>query len=119
MDLVKYLDQGTLETLEDVTNQIYSEMRGIVGEHSRSGEALASIHVEAPSKYARFIGGTNLHLYFLDEGNGTGGIPKHGKPRAPMPLTYGYKGLRPVGYAMHVNNYKGIHFVEWIASRHS
>lgn len=118
MSLVEQLNAITERRLDTLTNQVYSEMKGIVGAHKRSGEAYNSIHIEQEGEHSRFVGGTNAHLYWLDQGNGTGGIPKNPPPKAPMPLTYGYKEMKPVGYAMRVKNYEGIHFVEWIANRH-
>lgn len=110
---VKVLKSACQKTIDEVAQTIEGEMKGIVGGHSRSGKALAAIHIETTGDYQRFVGGTGgegtLHLYFLNDGNGG----KRIYPRKAQALKYSdgtYHGSsRP---------YKGIHFVEKIASRH-
>ena len=82
-----------------------------------SHQASGSIHVEQLGDTKYRIGAANLHLYFFEEGNGSGGIPKHGKPRRPMPLTYGANG-KPQGYSMHVSNYAGKHINRKVAAKY-
>lgn len=127
MSLTEMLKLKMQEELDRVAEKIEAEMQDAVAPHSASGDALAAIHIEYIDEYTRFVGGTDGtgtgktgtdHLKLLNDGNGTGGIPKNGKPKRPMPLTYGYRNEPPRGYAMHVKNYAGIHFVEEIANRH-
>lgn len=112
--------------LSKIARDIYMDMIAAVSPHSKSGAAINALRIQQLSNVSYFIGadvGSNphdggLHLKFLNDGNGTGGIPKNGrKPKRPMPMTYGYPG-KPRGYAMHASNYKGIHFVEKIASKY-
>lgn len=129
MSLTEMLELKMKEELDDVARVIEREMKDIVLDHDRSGAALAAIHIEKINEYSVFVGGTDGtgtgktgtdHLKMLNDGNGTGGIPKRGKPKRPMPMTY---SLTPKsdpfgGYAMKAKNYPGIHFVEEIANRH-
>lgn len=118
------------EELDDVSRIIEQEMKDIIlNGHDASGKALAAIHIEDIDEWSKFVGGTDGtgtgktgtdHLAMLNNGNGTGGIPKRGKPRRPMPMTY---SLTPPsnpfgGYAMHARNYEGINFLKTIASKH-
>lgn len=111
--------------LSDIAQRVYRDMVSAVSPHSKSGAAVSALKVQQLSDVSWFIGADvgndphdgGLHLLFLNDGNGTGGIPKGGrKPKRPMPMTYGMK--TPRGYAMHASNYKGIHFVEKIASKY-
>lgn len=100
--------------LHELADTIEGEMKAIVGGHSRSGKALGAIHTEMGNMSA-FVGGTGggegvLHLYYLDEGNGSGRIyPKRHK--ALYLKDYGI-------WRCSVSTYAGIHFVHEIASRH-
>lgn len=107
--LVEAVKAASQRGLEELANTIYGEMTGIVSGHTRSGEALGSIGMEIGAGHA-FVGGTNLHLYYLDQGNGSGRIyPK----RAPALYLKDYGIWRGS-----VRTYKGIHFVREIANRH-
>lgn len=109
-------------TIEETASTIEGEMKGIVGGHTRSGKALAAIHIEDMGEFKKFVGGTGgegtLHLFFLNDGNGGKMIrpihnrsPRNPKHPAMLKFTDGsfHRQARP---------YKGIHFVEEIASRH-
>ena len=114
---VETLRNACRETLDEVADTIEGEMKGIVGGHTRSGAALAAIHIEVESEFSRFVGGTGgegtLHLLFLNDGNGSGRIYASGKALGKYP-----GGIPGIGWRKSVKPYKGIHFVEEIASRH-
>lgn len=130
MSLTEMLERKMKEELDDVARIIEQEMKSfILNGHDCSGAALKAIHIEKIDEYTRFVGGTDGtgtgktgtdHLKMLNDGNGTGGIPKEGRPRRPMPMTY---SLTPKsdpfgGYAMKARNYAGTHFIQDIADRH-
>lgn len=111
---VSTLKSCCAKTIEEVANTIEGEMKGIVGGHTRSGLALGAIHIESTGEFSKFVGGTGgvgtMHLYYLNDGNGSGRIyPK--RKKALWVKDYGV-------YAKSVKTYKGIHFVEEIAARH-
>lgn len=118
--LVKALQDATGRTIDRVASEIEGEMKSEFGRHSKSGAMIGAIHIERTGEFSRFVGGTGgegtKHLYWINEGNGSGGIPKNPPPKAPMPLTYGNK--EPRGFAMRVSNYPGKHYIEKIAARH-
>jgi hypothetical protein len=109
---VETLQRACKLTIEETANTIEGEMKGIVGGHTRSGLALGAIHIEMGDNSA-FVGGTGgkgtLHLYFLNDGNG--GKMIYPKRARALHFSDGTRhgSARP---------YKGIHFVEEIASRH-
>lgn len=110
---VETLNKCCLLTINETASTIEGEMKGIVGGHTRSGAALAAIHIESTGSFSRFVGGTGgvgtLHLYFLNDGNGNKTIrPKRARALHFSDGTY-HASARP---------YKGIHFVEAIAARH-
>ena len=87
----------------------------------RTGEAASSIHIEdigtgSVFGAGRFIGSDNDHLYFADQGNGTGGIPKSGK-RKVMPISGG-RGQWIAFRTGPFNNYEGKHFVRDVADKY-
>lgn len=110
---VETLNNACEKTVDELSTTIEGEMRAIVGKHSRSGAALGAIHIEKEGRFKAFVGGTGgegtLHLFFLNDGNGSGYI----YPRKR-------KALRFSDGSFHgsARTYKGIHFVEEIASRH-
>lgn len=107
-NLTRVLEVASKRELERLAGEIEGEMKGIVSGHSRTGVALGSIGIEMGETSA-FVGGKNLHLYYLDEGNGTKTIyPKRAKALRYSDGTFHGKS-RP---------YKGIHFVKEIAARH-
>ena len=108
--------------MADIADRICDDYKSAVDRNLKhpensSGQASGSIHVERISDTKYRIGAADLHLYFFEEGNGTGGIPKHGKPKKPMPLTFGTNG-KPRGYSMHVSNYKGKHINKDVAAKY-
>lgn len=123
MSLVEKAQASWLMQISDLADRICDDYKSAVDrnlEHpeNSSGEASGSIHVEKVDGATYRIGSNNLHLFFFEEGNGTGGIPKGGKkPKRPMPLTFGTNG-KPKGYAMHVSNYKGKHINKKVADKY-
>lgn len=100
--------------LHELADTIEGEMKAIVGGHSRSGKALGAIRKEVGTASA-FVGGTGnsegvMHLYYLDEGNGSGRI----YPKRASRLYLKDYGI----WRGSVSTYEGIHFVHEIASRH-
>ena len=82
----------------------------------RTGEAASSVFIEKTGDMSRFVGSTNDHFYFADQGNGTGGIPKSGKHKV-MPISGG-RGQWIAFRTGPFNNYEGKHFVRDVADRH-
>ena len=123
MSLVETVRVTVLDQMNNIADRICEDYKRSVKanlEHpeNSSGEAADSIHVEHIGEGRYRIGSNNLHLYFFEEGNGTGGIPKGGKvPKRPMPLTFGSKG-KPKGYAMFVQNYEGKHINKKVADKY-
>ena len=122
MSVVERVRVACREQMSEIADRICADYKATVDANLKhpgnsSGEASGSIHVEQFGEYAYRIGSNNLHLYFFEEGNGSGGIPKHGRPRRPMPLTFGSRGA-PQGYAMHVSNCAGKHCNKIVADRY-
>ena len=125
MSLVELVQTAINRQLDEMADEICQEYRDMVTKNIKhkqlsSGRAAGSIHVEAPNATTRRIGSDDLHLFWFEMGNGTGGIPKNPPPKAPMPLTFGSLGKlgKPKGYAMRVKNYEGKHCNEKVADRH-
>lgn len=111
---VATLKAACKEELESLANTIEGEMKAIVGGHTRSGLALGAIHTEM-GEMSAFVGGKGkseavMHLYYLDEGNGSGRI----YPKRASRLYLKDYGI----WRGSVSTYEGIHFVHEIASRH-
>lgn len=110
---VSTLHTCCIKTMDEVASIIEGEMKGVVSGHTRSGAALAAIHIENGGFAYRFVGGTGgvgtLHLYFLNDGNGSRMI----YPKKKKALKYTDGSLHPRS-----RPYAGIHFVEAIAARH-
>ena len=77
----------------------------------RSGEAARSIHIEEMDEYHTFVGGTNDHLFFADQGNNQ-------RLRTILPVRA--KALRFEDGTFHASasTYEGKHFVREVADRH-
>lgn len=123
MSLVELARASWLRQMDELAEQICGEYKDAVEANLKhpgnsSHQASGSIHVEKMSDVTYRIGSNHDHLYFFEEGNGTGGIPKGGrKPIRPMPITNGAKGS-PQGYAMHVSNYPGKHINRKVAAKY-
>ena len=91
MSVVEIVERACTEQMGEIADRICGDYKATVESKLKhpgnsSGEASGSIHVEQINRFTYRIGSDNLHLYFFEEGNGSGGIPKHGKPKRPMPL---------------------------------
>ena len=113
MSLVAKVQAIAREQMLGIANDICRDYKAEVTSRLKhpensSGQAAGSISVQKTGDTSYRIGAKNLHLFFFEEGNGSGGIPKNPPPARPMPLTYGTNG-KPKGFAMHVSNYEGQH----------
>lgn len=123
MSLIEIVRTSVANQMERLAYQIEREYkdavtRGLKHPENSSGRASGSIHVEKTGEYSYFIGSDDDHLYWFEEGNGSGGIPKGGKkPKRPMPMTYGTLGSAK-GFAMRASNYAGQHKNKEVADRH-
>ena len=123
MSLLEIARASWLRQMDELAEQICAEYKDAVDANLKhpensSHQASGSIHVEKVSDATYRIGSNHLHLFFFEEGNGSGGIPKGGgKPSAPMPMTYGANG-KPTRFAMHASNYKGKHINREVASKY-
>lgn len=110
---VEKIVKGIIEMqFTGLVDRVYAEFVGEVGKHSRTGEAAGSISIMSRSDHYALIGGNNLHLYYLDQGNGRGGstiYPK--KSRALHLKDYDV-------WAASVKAYKGFHIAKKVADRH-
>lgn len=111
--IIELVLQEIEKQMDDLSKQILADERRIVGAHSRSGAAVASLHIEKTGQFSYFIGANGgeggLHAYFLDEGNGGKVIrPKKGKA-----LKYSDGTFHPQS-----SPYKGIHWAQKVASRY-
>ena len=112
---IETIIEGVIEKeLDRLATQIQYELKAECPK--RTGEAASSIHIENEGKWARFIGSNNLHLYFVSQGNGTGGIPKSGE-RKPLPIS-GAGGQWVAFRTSQFKNYKGNDFITRVANKH-
>ena len=111
--IIELVKAAIIEGIDEYANRILADERAIVGGHSRSGKAVASLHIEKTGEFSRFIGATGgeggLHAFFLDEGNGGKII----KPKRGKALKYSDGTFHPQS-----SPYKGIHWVQTVASRY-
>ena len=122
MSLIEIATAAIESQMEQLAHQIEGEYKAAVTSNLKhpglsSGRAAGSIHVEKLGDFHYFIGSDDAHLYWFEMGNGSGGIPKSGASKRPMPLTFGTLGS-PVGYARWVHNYPGKHVNTEVANRH-
>lgn len=122
--LVEYANKVALLELDKVAKDIEAEMKAVVGSHSRTGQALGAIHIEAPSEFVRVIGsrgsdeGTK-HLYYLDQGNdGSGSIIRSTREFDRRGRRPGKLKLSDGSYRNQVHAYGGIGFLKDIASKY-
>ena len=109
MGLVESVEATIVKKLDEVSQQIEGELKAACPK--RSGEAANSIHIQHEGQYARFVGGTNSHLYFADEGN---------NQRLGTIYPVRAKALRFTDGTFHASasTYEGKHFVKEVADRH-
>lgn len=83
----------------------------------RTGEAASAITIQKQSPDVIFVGGSNLHLYYADQGNrpNSGGriVPTRAKA---LFITNG-KGQR-IAFRASVSPYEGKHFVRDVANKY-
>ena len=110
---VETLVKGIIEMqMTDLVNRVYADFKAEVGKHNRSGEAQASISILSQTVNHALIGGNDLHLYYLDKGNGGKGrriYPKKGR------------GLYLKDYdiwASSVSGYDGFHVAKKVADKY-
>ena len=108
--LVRVVIDACEKELDNVANSIYGEMKAAAmgTKGYGTGEAAGAVHIEVTGARSRFIGGSHPHLYWLNEGNGSGRI----YPKNSMALNTRF------GPKASVSTYAGIHFVEEIASHY-
>lgn len=109
MSLFETVKVAITDELDRVSELIEGELKAECP--VRSGEARNSIHIEPTGEFERFVGGTNLHLYFADEGNN--------QSRGTI-YPVRAKALRFTDGTFHASasTYEGKHFVKAVASRH-
>lgn len=109
MGITQIVEDAIKKELDRVSMQIEGELKAECP--SRTGEARGSIHIEETGQFERFVGGTNLHLYFADEGNNQ-------STRTIYPVRA--KALRFADGSFHAkaSTYEGKHFVRAVADRH-
>ena len=88
----------------------------------RSGEAARSIHIEEMDEYHTFVGGTNDHLFFADQGNNQA-YSYFGGKRNRLAPNYNGNGSRALHFTdgswhTYASTYEGKHFVREVADRH-
>ena len=110
MGLRSQIDNAITKELDRVSRQIEGELKAACPQGA-TGQAKASIHIEEQGEFARFVGGTHLHLYFADEGNNQ-------RMRTIYPVRA--KALKFTDGSFHANasTYEGKHFVREVANKH-
>lgn len=114
MSLVEKVYEICEEQMDTLATRISYELKQACPK--RTGEAASSVFIEKMDRTHIFVGSDNLHFYFADQGNGTGGIPKNGA-RKPLPIS-GANGQWIAFRTSPFKNYKGKHFVKEVADRH-
>ena len=122
MALIELVTTEIENQMEQLARQIEGEYKeavqsGLKHPGLSSGRAAGSIHIEKLGDFHYFIGSDDDHLYWFEMGNGSGGIPKSGVSKRPMPIKLGTNGS-PVAYARWVHNYPGKHKNTEVANRH-
>lgn len=110
---VEMLVKGAIEVqMTDLAQRVLSDLKAEVGKHNRSGEAQGSISILENSIDHVLIGGRNLHLYYLDQGNG-------GKGRRIYPTKSKALYLKDYGiYRGSVSGYDGFHVARTVADKY-
>ena len=117
MSLVEKVWAITKQEMMELADTIEVELKSECPR--RSGEAARSIHIEQIDDYHIFVGGSNLHLYYADEGNGgsrriitsTRPFDRNGVPPGKLKFSDG-------SFHTSAHGYKGKHFVKMVADRH-
>lgn len=108
-EFTAFLKAKTQEGLDRFASQIEGELKAACPVDS--GEARRSIHIEKVSETGRFIGGTNLHLFFADQGNAQRRSTIYPKKARALHFKDGT-------YHAYASTYQGKHFVAAVANRH-
>lgn len=122
MPLVEKVKGICREHMQELAETIEGELKAECP--ARSGEAQASIGIEPIDDYHIFVGGSNMHLYYADQGNNQSGgrIYPHGNALAfhGWGKWAGGGHGKPNGkYVLpSVSAYEGKHFVKKVADRH-
>ena len=114
MSLVEKVNAIAKEQMDELAQRIRYELKSACPK--RTGEAASSIHIEKISDTQIRIGAENLHLYFADQGNGPGSIPRNGSHKV-MPISGG-NGQWIAFRTGPFSSYEGKHFVRDVANRH-
>lgn len=114
MSLVEIVTTLVEKDMDKVATRIQYELKRECPQ--RTGEAAGAIHIEDTGQFSKRIGGTNSHLYWADQGNGPGSIPRDGS-RKVMPVS-GSRGEWIAFRTGPFNSYEGKHFVKAVADRH-
>jgi len=113
---VEKIAMGIIERdFSDLAERVEAAFKGEVAKHTRTGQALGSIHVMSRSPQKIVIGGQDDHLYWLDEGNGHSGAiiySKKGKALGKYP-----DGIPGIGWRASVKAYKGFHVAKAAADK--
>lgn len=109
MSLVEIVNNVCISELDRVASVIDGELKSECPK--RSGRAAGSIGISAPSAVTRRIGGTDLHLFFADQGN---------NQRLGVIRPVRAQALRFDDGSFHARSrtYEGSHFVREVANRH-
>ena len=109
MSLADIAKNAITEELDRVAEMIEGELKNACP--SKTGRARSAIHTEHTGEYERFVGGTDLHLYFADEGN---------NQRLGTIYPVRARALRFTDGSFHASasTYEGRHFVKAVADRH-
>lgn len=116
---VEALVKGVIEMqMTDLAERVESTFKAVVGKYnkySRTGEAVGSISILEQRPDYILVGGRNLHLYWLDEGNGRSGkriYPKHAKALGVYP-----NGIPGIGWRGAVNAHEAYYVAKQTADK--
>ena len=120
MSLVEKVRAITLEQMRELAQTIEGELKAECP--VKSGEARRSIHIEEIDDTHIFVGGTNEHLFFADQGNKQK-YSYFGGRRNPNAPNYQRRGSRVLKFSdgsihTYARTYEGKHFVKEVADRH-
>ncbi len=113
-DFVERLNNVVEEKLDELAKTVQIEMQTLVVNHGTTTHRERLITIDKQSEHSRFVGSTDLGLYYLDQGNGGSGATI--TPRVKKAMAFNWKGAYWVRTQVH--GYDGIHFVRTVADRH-
>lgn len=109
MSLVEKVKGICREHIQELAQTIEGELKAECP--VRSGEAQASIGIEPIDDYHIFVGGSNSHLFFADQGNNQ-------RVRVILPVRARALRFEDGTYHGKASTYEGKHFVKKVADRH-